>query len=287
MGSSQLMNRYYLELFGLRVTLLTPFPLKISQRIQPFLCQPHPETVDCTICISICDTLPQPEGIWHGPDCYLRNGNELIAFHCHESHSMPFAVTRMDGSGNVQITVLPDYAGYFSGSSGIFNRIGMENMLLQHSGLLLHASLIEYADRCIAFTGPSGVGKSTQAQLWQTCLGANILNGDRAAVRNTGTGWMAYGSPYAGTSGIYKNEQAPLAGIVILRHGKENSLRPVSFAEAFPCIWPEISLRRWDEGFVTRAMELCEKLLADVPLYYFECLPEESAAHALKKGLSL
>lgn len=280
------MDRYNLELFGLRVTLDTPFPLTISQRIQPFLCQSHPEAVDCAIGVSICDTLPQPEGVWHGPECYLREENQLTTFHCHETHGAPFAVTRMDSS-TVQISVLSGCADYFSGSSGIFNRIGLENMLLQHAGLLLHASLIEYAGRGIVFTGPSGVGKSTQAQLWRACLGANILNGDRAALRSTDTGWMAYGSPYAGTSGIYKNAHTPLAAIVILRHGKENSLRPVSFAEAFPCIWPEISLRRWDEGFVTRAMELCEKLLADVPLYAFECLPEESAVHALKKGLSL
>ena len=196
-------------------------------------------------------------------------------------------MTCIDGKNNIKITVLPDFAGYFSGSSGLFNRIGFENLLLQHRGVLLHASLIDYAGHGIAFTGPSGVGKSTQAQLWQTHLGAEILNGDRAALRKTESGWTAYGSPYAGTSQIYKNKNVPLDAIVVLRQSTKNFLRPMGLAEALTHIWSEISLRRWDASFVERAMELCAELLNDVPIYLLECLPEENAALVLKKGLSL
>ena len=211
----------------------------------------------------------------------------LQTFHCQEKQGAPFAMTCMDGKGNVQIAVLPGYADYFSGSSGVFNRIGLENMLLQHDGLLLHASLIDYAGKGIVFTGPSGAGKSTQAELWRKYLGAQVLNGDKAALRKTASDWTAYGSPYAGTSGIYKNKNVPLVAIVVLRQAKENRLRPIAFSEAFPYIWPELSLRRWDETAVTQAMDLCGKLLADIPVYVLECLPEESAVMALKKGLSL
>lgn len=280
------MNAYYFELLGLRITLNTPVPLTVSPRLQPFLCQPH-KTADCEIRVEICHRLPKPEGIWHGPECYLRQQDKLQTFHCHAPHGAPFAVTCMDSKGNIQIAVDPACADYFSGSSGIFNRIGLENLLLQHSGLLLHASLINYAQKGIVFAGPSGVGKSTQAQLWQTYLGAEILNGDRAALRKTRTGWLSYGSPYAGTSGIYKNECVPLTAIVVLRQGKENRLHPMDVTEAFRCIWPEISLRRWDEAFVSRAMELCGKLLEDVPVYSLECLPDESAVKSLKEGLWL
>lgn len=281
------MNRYYLNLLGLRVILNTPIPLTISQRLQPFLCQPHQEAPDCSIRVEVCHTLPQPEGIWHGPECYLHTANQLQTFHCHNPYGDPFAMTSMDSRGNIYIAVLPAFADYFSGTSGIFNRIGLENLLLQYSGLLLHASLIKYAQKGIVFAGPSGVGKSTQAELWHKHFGADILNGDRAALRKTAAGWIAYGSPYAGTSGIYKNENAPLAAIIVLQQGKENRLRPMTLSQALPSIWPEISLRRWDETFVSRAMELCADLLKNVPVYLLECVPEESAAAVLKKGLCL
>ena len=55
--------------------------------------------------------------------------------------------------------------------------------LAAFDGLLLHASLIDYGGSGILFVGNSGVGKTTQAELWQQHLGAEILNGDKALVR--------------------------------------------------------------------------------------------------------
>lgn len=282
------MNQYNFELAGLGVTLETPLPIQISESLRPFVCLTDLGQVDCNIKISS-GSLPkaQQSGYWHGPEYYENAGDCKCIYHCQKPCEEPFAVTEIDGKGNVQITVDPAYAGYFSGSSGIFNRIGFENLLLQHDGLLLHASLIEYAHRGIAFAGPSGVGKSTQADLWQSCFGAKILNGDRAVLRKTPVGWMAYGSPYAGTSGIYRKEHAPLAAIVVLEQGKQNCLRLLSGAEAMSHIWPEVSARRWDREFVAKATSLCAELLTDIPVYRLECLPSESAAILLREGLSL
>ena len=233
--------------------------------------------------------LPKPsqDGYWHGPEYYDNAGESRGIFYCRKPLEEPFAHTRFTAAGDIQITVHPDHAHCFSGTSGIFNRIGFENLLLQHQGLLLHASLIEYAGQGIALTGPSGVGKSTQAELWRRCFGAKVLNGDRAALRMTPAGWFAYGSPYAGTSGIYCNESAPLRAIVVLSQGKENMLQRLSAGEAMAHIWPELSLRRQDGDFVAKATALCARLLGEIPVYRLECLPHESGARLLKEGLSL
>ena len=163
----------------------------------------------------------------------------------------------------------------------------METLLLQHNGLLLHASLIKYKGKTLAFAGPSGVGKSTQAELWKTHLQADVINGDRAALRKTEDGWMAYGFPYAGTSGIYRQTCAPLKAIVVLKQGKENRLQKISPAEAFAKVYPELSVHRWDREFAKSAADLCIELLTQTPIYLLECLPEESAVLLLKKGLGL
>lgn len=283
------MNQYYLELLDLCVLLQAPMPIQISQSVAPFLCESPLKTADCTINIQFGEKLLQPTGEaqWHGPECYEHREEGVWTFHCLKPYEKPFAVTKISPDGNIQITVHPDFADCFSGTSGIFNRIGFENLLLRHKALLLHASLIEYAHQGIAFTGPSGVGKSTQADLWQNRFSANIINGDRAALRKTDAGWFAYGSPHAGTSGIYKNEKAPLSAIVVLRQAKKNSLRRLSGGEAMAAVWPEISARRWDGAFVAEASALCVELLEDVPVYLLECLPEEGAAQLLKEGLSL
>jgi hypothetical protein len=279
---------YHFLLAGLRIALHTPAKIEISQPLQPFLTELQDET-DCTIRVQVVNKLPQMSnfGTWNGLEYYDRFDDKMRIFHCTSDSRSVFAVTELLGNGNIDILVLPAYLSWFSGSSGIFNRIGLETLLLQHEGLLLHASLIEYAGCAIAFAGPSGVGKSTQAELWKTHLQADIINGDRAALRKTEQGWMAYGFPHAGTSGIYRQACAPLKAIVVLKQGTENRLQKLSAVQAFGSIYPELSIHRWDKNFTQTASDLCITLLGDTPVYLLECVPDESAVLLLKKGLGL
>ena len=282
------MNEYHLTLAGLGATLCTPHEITISENLRPFLCAPH-QKADCTIALQSCERLPafSEKGVWHGYEYYDHSADTARVFHCDEPKGPAFAVTEILHNGNIQIRVLPEKLSYFTGSIGIFNRIGLETLLLQHEGLLLHASLVKYKGVAIAFSAPSGVGKSTHADLWQTHLNAEILNGDRAALRKGQEGWQAYGSPHAGTSRIFKNDDAPLRAIVFLQQAKENRLRRLSVAEAFPLLYPQLSIHHWEKPFVEKATDLALELLAQTPAYLLECLPEESAAVLVKKGLSL
>ncbi|MBE6982352.1 MAG: hypothetical protein E7437_08545 [Ruminococcaceae bacterium] len=282
------MNDYFLSLAGLSILLRTPHPITVSERLRPFLTAPH-TSPDCTVTLQVSPVLPSParDGIRHGLEYYDHKDHTMRVFHCQAPQGPAFAVTQHFANGNILMEVLPDYLSWFTGSSGIFNRIGLETLLLRHNGLLLHASLIEYAGQAIAFTGPSGVGKSTQADLWKTHLNAHILNGDRAVLRKHDSRWLAYGSPYAGTSGIYQNACAPLKAIVVLGQAEENRLEPLSPAQAFPMLYPELSLHRWDREFTADATDLCLELLARIPVYGLNCVPHASAVRLLKKGLSL
>ena len=275
---------YHFELAGLRTRLQTPEKIEISQRLQPFMTIPQAET-DCTIRVQTVKKLPDMSnsGTWYGLEYY---DNKRV-FHCTADARTPFAATEFLEDGNVEILVLPSYLFWFSGSSGIFNRIGMETMLLQHNGLLLHASLINYAGNGIAFAGSSGAGKSTQATLWENFLSAEILNGDRAALRLTENGWMAYGFPYAGTSCIYRQGQVPLKAIVVLGQSEENSLMKLSPAEGFAKLYPEISVLRWSRESGKKAADLCIRLLEETPVYLLKCRPDETAVQLLRKGLEV
>lgn len=284
-----LMYDYYLDLVGLKTVLRTPKRLTVTDRLQPFLCQKHTETPQCVITVRVCDRLPavSPQGLWQGLTCYDFAQGAARIFHRTALEQPPFSATCLEADGNINLYVLQDYAHYFSGTSGIFNRIGMENLLLQHHGMLLHASYIKYKETAILFTGPSGVGKSTQAALWEAHTGARIINGDRAAIRKTTDGWTAWGSPYAGTSGIYRNESAPVGAVVVLGQAQENRLQPLNAAQALRSIYPEVSIHRWDRRFTTEATELLLDLLSHVPVFSLECQPNESAVTLLKEGMQL
>lgn len=282
------MKNYYFTLAGLRTVLCVPFEITVSENLRPFLCLGHEET-DCTIVLRPSAHLPvfSDDGVWHGLEYYDCHQGILRTFHCNAPRTEAFAVTQHFENGNIEILVLPDYLSYFAGTAGIFNRIGMETLLLQHNSLLLHASLIKYKGKTLAFAGPSGVGKSTQADIWHRFLGAEIINGDRAALRKADDGWYAYGCPYAGTSGIYKNDCGPLTAIILLEQAEENNLRRLTEAEAFRRIYQELSVHHWQRHFVAKATDLCLQLLAQTPVYLLKCRPEESAAELVKKGLCL
>ena len=111
--------------------------------------------------------------------------------------------------------------------------------------------------------------------------------GDRAALRPGPDGWRAYGLPYAGSSGIYRNEHAPVAAIVLLGQAKENSIRRVSPAQALCALFPEVSKQGWDPLWTNRVLELLTKLVTQVPVYRLECLPDPSAVDCLKAALQL
>lgn len=282
------MKNYCFTFAGLRTVLRVPFEITVSESLRPFLRLQNEET-DCIMVLQPSAQLPafSDNGVWHALEYYDCHQGSLRIFHCHAPRTAPFAVTQHLENGDVEIRVLPDYLSYFTGTAGIFNRISMETLLLQHHGLLLHASLIDYKGKALAFAGPSGIGKSTQAEIWRKHLGAQIINGDRAALRKERDGWYAYGCPYAGTSGIYKNHRGPLAAVILLEQAEENQLRRLTEAEAFRRVYQELSVHHWQRHFVEKATDLCLKLLAQTPVYLLECRPEESAAELVKRGLCL
>ena len=273
------MESWYFDMAGLKLCLQTPRQLPMTERLQSFVCQPCQP--DCTIRVRPGETLPQPgeAAVSRGPLDY--QGVRRI-FHRSAPGQQVAAVTTLEPSGDILLEYLPEYESWFSGFSGIFNRIGMELLLLHHGGLLLHASVVSHGGQGILFTGPSGIGKSTQAALWHSTLGAQILNGDRAGLRKRDGTWCAYGLPYAGSSGIYRNQWVPVKALVVLKQAKENRIRQLRVPEAFRAVFGELAVHRWNREFVEQATELLLQLLGGVRIYELECVPEESAVRLLE-----
>ena len=160
-----------------------------------------------------------------------------------------------------------------------------ERLFLRYNGFLLHASVIEVNGGGILFTAPSGTGKSTQASLWARLRGAQILNGDRAVIRHENGIFYAYGSPYAGTSGIYRNQRVPIRAIVVLSQSDTNKLSPLSSLSAFQMLYRETTTYAWDNEFVDQLSGLLLNLIEAVPVYSLACRPDEGAVSILEQEL--
>lgn len=162
----------------------------------------------------------------------------------------------------------------------------MESRLLANDRLILHASVIRQKNHVILFSAPSGTGKSTQAELWRQYADAEILNGDRVLLRCDGDELLACGLPFAGTSAICKDFSHPIRAIVVLRQGTENRAEAMQPMEAIKFLLSQISLQRWNPRDLEAVIRLAERLIAELPIYRFSCLPEKSAVEYLRQVLT-
>ena len=187
--------------------------------------------------------------------------------------------------GVLRCQYLPGNEKYMDFAHNLMTLMDIEATLLAFDAILLHASLISWQGMGILFSAPSGTGKSTQADLWARLENAEILNGDRAALRKRDGVWRGYGLPYAGTSGIHRNESAPMKALVALRQAKENRIRQIRGSEAFRYLYPETTIHRWDRSFEEKAAGLLVEVLSDVPVFLLECRPDAEAVEILKDAV--
>lgn len=170
-------------------------------------------------------------------------------------------------------------------TNGAFFHIAWEEIMLQEHRLILHACCVESALGGILFSGISGIGKSTQGDLWCRYEGAKLINGDRPILYKKNR-WIACGSPYAGSSQCHINARTDVRAIVMLAKAKVCSIRRLSIAEAFRRVFSQLTVSVWDPGCVKSICDLAEQLVADVPVYELACTPEREAVNLLKGKLS-
>lgn len=169
----------------------------------------------------------------------------------------------------------------------VFNAMGFDVLLAKEKKLILHASFIAYQNKAILFSAPSGTGKSTQADLWQKYVdGVKIINGDRAIIGIENNVVKAYGLPFCGTSKITLNQSFNLSTIVILRQGKINKLVELSARDSYKYLYSQINWIGWDKKLQLDILDLLEKVVNSIKIYYFECLPDRSAVEMLKTTIT-
>lgn len=184
-----------------------------------------------------------------------------------------------------EVLYLSGKESYFEYSRNILEAINIEQVLNKYDAFVLHSSFINWKNKGIIFSAPSGTGKSTQADLWEKYEQAEIINGDRAAIRNIDGNWYAYGLPIAGSSNIFKNKRAELSHIIILKQGKQNKLKKLSPREAFIKIYSETTIHTWDSEFQENIINMITDLVQEIPVYLYECLPDKSAVDFLKSTI--
>ena len=158
--------------------------------------------------------------------------------------------------------------------------------LLAKKVLHFHSSFILYKGKALIFTGPSGIGKTTQAELWRDFQDALIVNGDACLLRRMDDDqWWAFGTPIHGSSPYCENEKAPIAAIITLEQGEENVLTRMDDFSALSYCLPEFYRPKMDEKTEETFWDSVDSLFRNVPVYHLVCRPDREATEIVKKEI--
>ena len=153
--------------------------------------------------------------------------------------------------------------------------------LLPHDAFLLHAAVIQYQDRCYAFSAPRGVGKTTHVCQWMHAYGADqvkIINGDKPIIRRDKQGrFLAYGTPWCGKELQGQPLGAPLDCITFIKRGEQDETHAVTEREYLDLLIGQVVFPD-DQQSMTRGAALLAEFMRATPAAAASCTMTSNAA---------
>lgn len=263
--------RYDLSIAGLYFRICSPFFLNLPEYFRPFLVtEVFPAEPDVNINVEAGDLQK---------DKWLQN-NILQSFYWDHGKSIYRLESKLKPE-QITLVIPQEFRERFAQNANWLLYLALERPLLHYGRLILHASAVLYHERAILFAAPSGGGKSTQAEIWEHSLHAKVINGDKVILYDNGTNLIAYGSPIAGSSGIYRNISAPVAAIIQLEKGPKNTITPLTMQERYLLLYSEAVKSDWDADFNRSLLQLAASCLQRTEYVQLRCVPDSSAPECL------
>jgi hypothetical protein len=143
--------------------------------------------------------------------------------------------------------------------------LGLAMALPAEGAVVLHADVVEWQGRAVAFLGASGAGKSTAAAR-VVARGGRLVAADRAVVQATGDGVRVLTLPR-----MSRREDlpelpldVPLACLLFPKHGRGASMVAMPRLKAFQSLLQVVNLPGGDGLPVAEALAIVERILETV-----------------------
>ena len=156
---------------------------------------------------------------------------------------------------------------------------------VQRRMIQIHSSMIDYQGKGLLFLGPSGIGKTTMAELWNKYRNALIINGDMNFVQETEECFLGWGTPWHGSSPYCENANVPVCALIVLKQAQENSIRRLEGFEKVQLVSNNIIYPTWLENGMELCLETLDHLLSSLPVYELSCRPDEDAVRLTEKTI--
>lgn len=267
--------------------LCCPAAITPPENFMKFECES--ESFEYTYQIKVSNTLPDPEGkvIAQRPD-FAAFRRETEAGESLESRLIGvkgnpeyYACYQEVSENCAEVTLVRDRIAELHIDPMFTSLLALERRLVKKDSMILHCAYVEYQGEAILFSAPSETGKSTQANLWEKYRGSRTVNGDRSLLGKIDGRWTAQGWPVCGTSEVCNNEAVPIKAVVMLSQAKENRAERLSPGHAFPLLYSQITVNKWNTEDHIHTMDLIEDFLGSVPVLHLGCTISEEAVACL------
>lgn len=278
--------QYDFIISGIKIAVMSDESLNISERFTPFENRLSPQAYDIAVEIVFDDFALSEDFEKLASAVYGKDGKIYSLVDIPDGKYVIREENAVCGS-NVRLHIPYSYKEYFCLHGRLLNFLSLERMLICFGRLLIHASGVIYNGKAYVFSAPSGTGKSTQARLWNEHKNADTINGDKIVLGFENEKLIAYGSPTAGTSGIFNNVCAEVEDIFMLEQGAENHLEGLKKRDAMIALYSQAIKSSFDEQYNISVLNLIEKIIDTTGIYKFKCLPDKSAVDYIldyKKG---
>ena len=271
--------------------LCCPAEITPPENFMKFECES--DSFEYTYQIKVSNTLPDPEGklIAQRPD--------LTVFRCETGQGESLECRQIGVKGNpeyyacyrevsencAEVTLVRNRIAELHIDPMFTSLLALERRLVKKDSMILHCAYVEYQGEAILFSAPSETGKTTQANLWKKYRGSRTVNGDRSLLGKIDDRWTAQGWPVCGTSEVCNNEAVPIKAVVMLSQAKENRAERLSPGHAFPLLYSQITVNKWNTEDHIHTMDLIEDFLGSVPVLHLGCTISEEAVACLEDVL--
>jgi hypothetical protein len=141
-----------------------------------------------------------------------------------------------------------------------------------HGDIFIHASGVNFFGKGYIFSGISGKGKTTMANIWGK-YGGRIIHDDRLIVRKSAHGFSMHNTPVLETD---EPSESVVNKIFIIEHGNKNRLIPLSGAQAVSNVIANCIQHNWDRKMIFRLMTSVSLLCDSVPVAKLPFIPDDT-----------
>ena len=146
-------------------------------------------------------------------------------------------------------------------------------VLAREGGMLVHAASAVRNGKAFVFSGVSEAGKTTISRLAPPEV--TLLTDEISYVRLNGSGYIAYGTPFAGElAKIGENVRAPLAAVYLLQKGPANKIEDMDEGDAVRALLRNVLFFAADPDLVEMVFDSVCALVRHVPVQRLTFFPD-------------